>query len=208
MAVTIHGQLAVWPSVTAAPCRLPSAAALRRSSFQQHPVEKSNNNWKIGTLVLFAGSVATLIATSLRQRRAACLSDLATPSAPAASAPAASAPAPSATSAAKATSATKEAPSATKATSAASATSAPAPSATSATTASATPRKFFADFRCSGVFLVEDIERRQIHVRDFLLMECNFVTRCSVIRRYICPRPTGLCGCAARQRQGHPGDPQ
>ena len=195
MAVTIHGQLAVWPSVTAAPCRLPSAAALRRSSFQQHPVEKSNNNWKIGTLVLFAGSVATLIATSLRQRRAACLSDLATPSAPAASAPAASAPAPSATSAAKATSA-------------ASATSAPAPSATSATTASATPRKFFADFRCSGVFLVEDIERRQIHVRDFLLIECNFVTRCSVIRRYICPRPTGFCGCAARQRQGHPGDPQ
>ena len=170
MAVTIHGQLAVWPSVTAAPCRLPSAAALRRSSFQQHPVEKSNNNWKIGTLVLFAGSVATLIATSLRQRRAACLSDLVTPSAPAASAP--------------------------------------APSATSATTASATPRKFFADFRCSGVFLVEDIERRQIHVRDFLLIECNFVTRCSVIRRYICPRPTGFCGCAARQRQGHPGDPQ
>ena len=202
MAVTIHGQLAVWPSVTAAPCRLPSAAALRRSSFQQHPVEKSNNNWKIGTLVLFAGSVATLIATSLRQRRAACLSDLATPSAPAASAPA-----PSATSAAKATSATKEAPSATKATSAP-ATSAPAPSATSATTASATPRKFFADFRCSGVFLVEDIERRQIHVRDFLLMESNFVTRCSVIRRYTCPRPTGFCGCAARQRQGHPGDPQ
>jgi hypothetical protein len=159
-------------------------------------------------LTHFGFKRATLIATSLRQCRAACLSDLATPSAPAASAPAASAPAPSATSAAKATSATKETPSATKATSAASATSAPAPSATSATTASATPRKFSADFRCSGVFLVEDIERRQIHVRDFLLMESNFVTRCSVIRRYICPRPTGFCRCAARQCQRHPGDPQ
>jgi hypothetical protein len=51
---------------------------------------------------------------------------------------------------------------------------------------------------CSGVLFVEDIERRQADVRNFLLTESNFV-RC---------RPNGCRGCAARQRQRQPGGAQ
>ena len=80
--------------------------------------------------------------------------------------------------------------------------------ASEATAAPATARNFFDDFMYSNVFLVEDIECRQIHDRDSFLMESDSVTRRDVFRRYICLRPTGFCGCAGRQCQGHPGDPQ
>ena len=74
--------------------------------------------------------------------------------------------------------------------------------------AASPPGNFFADFRCSGVLLVEDIERRQADVRDFLLTESDFVTRCGVPRRYIRCWPTGSRRCAARKSQRHPSDSQ
>jgi len=61
--------------------------------------------------------------------------------------------------------------------------------ASEATAAPATARNFFDDFMYSNVFLVEDIECRQIHDRDFFLMESDSVTRRDVFRRYICPDP-------------------
>src|SRR5215472_17156910 len=111
-----------------------------------------------------------------------------------------------ATAAKIAASATKVATSAAKAASTTSASSTAAAAPTAPTTTP--PRKFFADFRCCGIFFVENIERRQTDVGNFLLLESDFVTRCGVTRRYIFPRPTGSCGRSVRQRQGHPGDPQ
>ena len=81
-----------------------------------------------------------------------------------------------ATSSATTASATTVSKTATTATKAASTTSV-ASEATATPTVSAaptTPRQFFANFRCSGVFLVEDIEHRQIHIRDFFFMESDF----------------------------------
>jgi hypothetical protein len=58
------------------------------------------------------------------------------------------------------------------------ATASPAASAaTSAAATSTTPGDFFAELMCCSVFLVEDIERRQADVRDFLLTEKDFVSR-------------------------------
>jgi hypothetical protein len=98
----------------------------------------------------------------------------------------------------------------TAAASTASAASPGTASAASPGTASAAspPGKFFADFRCSGVLLVEDIECRQADVRDFLLTESDFVTRCGVPRRYVRCWPTGSRRCAARKSQRHPSDSQ
>jgi hypothetical protein len=123
--------------------------------------------------------------------------------------PTAAAAAASAAAASAASAAAPAAPAASTA-SAASATSGAA-SATSAT-ASATSGKLFAEPGCSGVLLVEDIERPQADVGDFLLIESDFVTRCvtrcDVARRHIRCRSGGSCGCAARQRQRHADDSQ
>ena len=63
------------------------------------------------------------------------------------------------------------------------ATAATAPAAsTPSTPSTASPRELHAGLRCSGVFLVEDIESRQADVRDFLLTESNHGTRCGVLR--------------------------
>jgi hypothetical protein len=69
-------------------------------------------------------------------------------------------------------------PAAAAAAAAATATASPAASAaTSAAATSTTPGDFFAELMCCSVFLVEDIERRQADVRDFLLTEKDFVSR-------------------------------
>jgi hypothetical protein len=43
------------------------------------------------------------------------------------------------------------------------------------------------------------MEGRQADVRDFFLTESDYVTRCSVLRRFCWTNDCG--GCAARQRQ-------
>jgi hypothetical protein len=101
------------------------------------------------------------------------------PADPAASA-AAYANAPAST--ASATSATSAAPDDCTA----SAASCCATSAASCCAASATSvLDFFDESGCSETFLVEDIERRQSDVRNFLLIERNFGKRCVVLRRYV-----------------------
>jgi hypothetical protein len=61
--------------------------------------------------------------------------------------------------------------------------------------------ELYAGRMCSrGVFLVEDIEGRQADVEDFFLAESNYVTRCSVLRRYILCRADDCRGCAAPER--------
>jgi hypothetical protein len=57
-----------------------------------------------------------------------------------------------------------------------------APSAASAAVAAAMADKLYAG---AGVFLVEDIERRQAVVRNFLLTESDFVTHRGVLRWHI-----------------------
>jgi hypothetical protein len=53
--------------------------------------------------------------------------------------------------------------------------SAAAAPAAAAAAAPATPGNFLTDLRCRGVFFVEDVERRQTDVGDFLLTEKDFV---------------------------------
>ena len=74
--------------------------------------------------------------------------------------------------------------------------------------AASPPGKFFADLGRSGVLLVEDIERRQADVRELLLTESDFVTRCGVPRPYVHCWPTGSGRCAGRKRQRNPSDSQ
>jgi hypothetical protein len=73
--------------------------------------------------------------------------------------------------------ATSPGPAATAATAATAAAAAASHGAASAAAATATPGEFFADLGCCGVFLVEDIERRQADVGDFFLTEKARVTR-------------------------------
>ena len=101
--------------------------------------------------------------------------------------------------------------SAAAAAAAASATSVAASAASAASVAAvatAVSGKLQAGLGCSGVFLVEDVERRQADVSDFLLKESVFVSHSRVLRRHIRCRPTGYRGCAARQRQRQPGGSQ
>ena len=44
-----------------------------------------------------------------------------------------------------------------------------------AAVAAAVSDKLQAGLGCSGVFLVEDVERRQAHVRDFFLAESDLI---------------------------------
>jgi hypothetical protein len=86
---------------------------------------------------------------------------------------------------------------------AAAASTASAPS-TASTASTASPRELHAGLRCSGVFLVEDIESRQADVGNFLLAERNHRTRCDVLRGNIRHRRRGRSAACHRQR--HPGD--
>ena len=95
------------------------------------------------------------------------------------------------------------------ATSAAAATSAPTSAASAASaTAAASPGKLYGGLGCSDIFLVEDIERSQADIRDFLFTESYFVARCGVLRRRIRCGHLDCRGCAARQRQRQSGSPQ
>ena len=109
---------------------------------------------------------------------------------PAASTAAATPPKRNAASAASATSAAAASMTASAASVAA--------SAASVGVAASVPDKLYAGLGRSDVFLIEDIERRQADVRDFLFTESDFV-RC---------RPNGCSRCAAHHRQGQPGCPQ
>ena len=80
-----------------------------------------------------------------------------------------------------ATAAYMDTPSATAAATAAAATMSAAAATMSAATAAATAAaasqsKLFSERGCSGIFLVEDMERRQADVREFLLAKKEFVT--------------------------------
>ena len=88
---------------------------------------------------------------------------------------------------------------------AASAASNCAPSAASAAATSAAGCKLYAlaELRCSGSFLVEDIERAQADVGNLLLIERNDGAEFGISRRYI--RCRHGCRCAARHGQRHPG---
>jgi hypothetical protein len=74
-----------------------------------------------------------------------------------------------------------------------------------AASAPATSGEQYARWKCAAVFFVEDIERRQADVRDFLFGESDFVAHSSVRRRHIHCRPTS---CAARQRERQTCGPQ
>src|SRR5215813_9617096 len=84
-------------------------------------------------------------------------------------------------------------------------TAAAASAAASAAAAAAASSKFFPKSRRSGVFLVEDVERRQADVGDFFLTECD-LGRGRGPRRHIRRRHGGRCGRAARQRQRYADD--
>ena len=92
---------------------------------------------------------------------------------------------------------------------AASTATAPSASSTATTTAAAataaTPDELYAGPQCCDALFVEDVERRQADVGDFLLGESDFVAHSSIRRRPIRRRPTG---CAARQRERQTGGPQ
>ncbi len=102
--------------------------------------------------------------------------------------------------------ATSPRPAAASAATATAATSPTAATAATAATTTAAPGNLLARLRLGSIFLVEDIERRQAHVRNFLLAEEDFVTRRRVQRiRYL---SGGRCGSSARRGQRHAGDPQ
>src|SRR3974377_279054 len=89
-----------------------------------------------------------------------------------------------------------------------------APTSAAASCASSAPTAASAAVGCKSyalaelgfVFLVEDIERRQADVSDFLLTESNYRKRCGLLQRYI--RCRCSCVCAACHRQGHSGGSQ
>ena len=89
-----------------------------------------------------------------------------------------------------------------------------APTSAAASCASSAPTAASAAVGCKSyalaelgfVFLVEDIERRQADVSDFLFTESNCRKRCGLLQR--CIRCRCSCVCAACHRQGHSGGPQ
>ena len=60
----------------------------------------------------------------------------------------------------------------------------------------------------ADIFLVEDIERRQADIRDFLFTKSEVVILSGVKRGYPHLRTYGYGGCAARHRQRQPGGSQ
>ena len=86
-----------------------------------------------------------------------------------------------------------------------------APTSAAASCASSAPTaavgcKSYALAELGFVFLVEDIERRQADVSNFLFTESNCRKRCGLLQRYV--RCRCSCVCAACHRQGHSGGPQ
>ena len=96
----------------------------------------------------------------------------------------------------------------TAATSAAatSAASATAASAAAAASSAASGKLYVRTELGCGVFLVEDKERAQADVRDFLFAEDNFVVQRDVLRWQIRRGGSGRRRCAAGHRQRHAGD--
>jgi hypothetical protein len=67
---------------------------------------------------------------------------------------------------------------------------------TATMTAAAAASQLYAAARFRGVLLVEDVERRQTDVGDFLFTEGDLMTRCNVWQRLrICRQ--GRRGCAS-----------
>ena len=68
-------------------------------------------------------------------------------------------------------------------------------------TSAAAGGNFFDELGCVGVFPVEDVKRRQVDVKNFLFVECNW-KRWVILRRYVCYRHG--CRRAARHGQRRP----
>src|SRR5262245_53490072 len=111
-----------------------------------------------------------------------------------------------ATPTAAATSATPVATSAASV--AASAASVAAAGVVAAVAVAAVSDKLYVGPGCPDVFLVEDIERRQGNVGNFLLTKSDFLALSGVPGRHVGWLSCGYRRCAARQRQGQPGGPQ
>jgi hypothetical protein len=69
--------------------------------------------------------------------------------------------------------------------------------ATTAMAAAAAASQSYAAGSLCRVLLVEDIERRQADVGDFLFTEGDLVTRCNVWQRLHIRCRHGRCGCAS-----------
>jgi hypothetical protein len=138
-----------------------------------------------------APAPAPAAAAAAAPAKAAAASEAAAASAAAASAAAASEAAAAAVS---------EAAAAAVSEAAAAAMSAAAAAAMSAAAASSS--KLYVWLRCSEVFLVEDMERRQADVENFFLTESKALKRRRILRRYIRYRSAGRC------RPRHPRNSQ
>jgi hypothetical protein len=99
---------------------------------------------------------------------------------------------------------TAAAAAATAAATAASSAAASAASAAAAPAASAALGNSFAE-RGRTIFLVEDVERAQADVGDFLFAQHDLRPN-AILGRRICRRHGGRRGCSARQRQGDADD--
>src|SRR6478736_6669178 len=87
-----------------------------------------------------------------------------------------------------------------------SSTAAAAPDSTASTAAASTAAasgKLYTCFRNVGVFLVEDIERRQTHTGESPLAGGNGSRRARIVCQYVCWRSSCCRGGCHRQR--HPG---
>ena len=78
------------------------------------------------------------------------------------------------------------------------------------TAVAAVSDELYVGLACSDILLVEDIERRQADIRDFLFTKSEVVTLSGVRRRRRYPhiRAYRYSGCAARQRQRQPSGSQ
>jgi hypothetical protein len=91
---------------------------------------------------------------------------------------------------------------------AASAASAASAAATAASAAAAAASFVYQAPKRSRVLLVEDVERRQADVGDFLFTEDDFVTRCHVRCQRSVHCRHGRCRCAPHERKSQPDGPQ
>src|SRR5262245_21202970 len=77
-----------------------------------------------------------------------------------------------------------------------------------AATTTAMSDKLYVGPGCPDVFLVEDIERRQGNVGNFLLTKSDFLALCGAPGRHVGCLSCGYRRCAARLRQRQPGGSQ
>ena len=145
------------------------------------------------------GRRSSLAETATAPRQAATAA-AAAPAAAAAQAAASAAAASGAAASAAAAAVSAAAPGAAAAASAAAVSSAAA-----AATAAASGKLYVRTELGCGVFLVEDKERAQADVRDFLFAEDNFVAQLDVLRWQIRCGGSGRRGCAAGHRQRYAG---